>query len=195
MPLNSETKLSKSDIEKDLKSAQRKYLEQMILPRIVETEDFGPLFHQDSVDFALLIKQGLKDSRELQSSLEARIRRSMKRFGDEKRYIVNTPVDEVVKGFPEIELKWMFGDKEVVVPKAIRLHLYHGWKKWREEAKADLKKKLLEDVDFGKEYVTQRQVALGSLSSSSEVGVLCTGLSCIIVLCSQLPSAPTPLPL
>ncbi|XP_056168151.1 probable inactive ATP-dependent zinc metalloprotease FTSHI 5, chloroplastic isoform X1 [Syzygium oleosum] len=157
VPLNSETKLSKSDIEKDLRNAQRKYLEQMILPRIVETEDFGPLFHQDSVDFALLIKQGLKDSRELQRSLEARIRKSMKKFGDEKRYIVNTPVDEVVKGFPEIELKWMFGDKEVVVPKAIGLHLYHGWKKWREEAKADLKKKLLEDVDFGKEYVTQRQ--------------------------------------
>ncbi|XP_030511571.1 probable inactive ATP-dependent zinc metalloprotease FTSHI 5, chloroplastic [Rhodamnia argentea] len=157
VPLNSETKLSKSDIEKDLKIAQRKYLEQMILPRIVETEDFGPLFHQDSVDFSLLIKQGLKDSRELQRSLEARIRKTMKKFGDEKRYIVNTPVDEVVKGFPEIELKWMFGDKEVVVPKAIGLHLYHGWKKWREEAKADLKKKLLEDVDFGKEYMTQRQ--------------------------------------
>ncbi|KAL3738756.1 hypothetical protein ACJRO7_020171 [Eucalyptus globulus] len=140
VPLNSETKLSKSDIQKDLKSAQRKYLEQMILPRIVETEDFGPLFHQYSVDFALLIKQGLKDSREPQRSLEARIRKSMKKFGDEKRYIVNTPVDEVVEGFPVLELKWMFGDKEVVVPKAIGLHLYHGWKKWREETKADRKK-------------------------------------------------------
>ncbi|KAI6692771.1 hypothetical protein NL676_020481 [Syzygium grande] len=118
VPLNSETKLSKSDIEKDLRNAQRKYLEQMILPRIVETEDFGPLFHRDSVDFALLIKQGLTDSRELQRSLEARIIKIMKKFGDEKRYIVNTPVDEVVEGFPEIELKWMFGDKEVVVPES-----------------------------------------------------------------------------
>ncbi|KAK3172166.1 hypothetical protein Dsin_033173 [Dipteronia sinensis] len=51
----------------------------------------------------------------------------------------------------------MFGDKEVVVPKAIGLHLYHGWKMWREEAKADLKRNLLENVDFGKRYVAQRQ--------------------------------------
>ena len=82
----------------------------------------------------------------------------MKKFGDEKRFVVNTPADEVVKGFPEIELKWMFGDNEVVVPKAISFHLYHGWKKWREEAKTDLKRNLLENVDFGKQYVAQRQV-------------------------------------
>ena len=62
----------------------------------------------------------------------------MKKFGDEKHYIVKTPKDEVVKGFPEVELKQIFGDKEVVVPKAVGLHLYDGWKAWREEAKADL---------------------------------------------------------
>ncbi|KAH9771397.1 putative inactive ATP-dependent zinc metalloprotease FTSHI 5 [Citrus sinensis] len=154
---NSVTKLSRSDIQEELESAQRKHLEQMILPSIVEVEDLGPLFYQDSLDFALRIKQCLKDSRELQRNLEARIRKNMKKLGNEKRFVVRTPEDEVVKGFPEVELKWMFGDKEVVVPKAIGLHLYHGWKAWREEAKADLKRRLLEDVDFGKQYVAQRQ--------------------------------------
>ncbi|PKI39092.1 hypothetical protein CRG98_040516 [Punica granatum] len=129
----------------------------MLLPKVMEIEAFGPLFDQELVDFAHQIRQGLKDSRELQRDLEARIRKNMKKFGNEKRFVVNVPSDEVVKGFPDIELKWMFGDKEVVVPKAISLHLYQGWKRWREEVKADLKKNLLEDVDFGKQYVAQRQ--------------------------------------
>lgn len=131
----------------------------MILPSILESEDLGPLFNRDSVDFAQRIKEGLKDSRELQRNLEARIRKTMRKFGDEKLFVVNTLEDEVLKGFPEVELKWMFGNKEVVVPKAINLHLYHGWKKWREEAKADLKRNLLENDDFGKQYVAQRQVS------------------------------------
>ncbi|KAJ6434179.1 hypothetical protein OIU84_017816 [Salix udensis] len=113
------TKLPRSDIQKELETAQRKLLEQMILPNVVEVEGLGILFDQDSIDFAA--------------------------------------PDEIVKGFPEVELKWMFGDKEVVVPKAIHLHLYHSWKKWREEAKTELKRKLLEDADFGKEYVAQKQ--------------------------------------
>ncbi|KAJ0080512.1 hypothetical protein Patl1_23124 [Pistacia atlantica] len=154
---NSFTKLSRSEIQKELETAQRKHLEQMILPSVVEIEDIGPLFDQDSTDFALRIKQCLEDSRELQRDLEARIRRDMKKFGNENRSVVKTPEDEVVKGFPEVELKWMFGDKEIVVPKAIGLHLYHGWKTWREEAKADLKRSLLENVEFGKQYVAQRQ--------------------------------------
>lgn len=152
------TKLSRSEIRKELESAQRKHLEQMILPSIVEVEDLGPLFGQDSLDFALRIKQCIKDSRELQRNLEARIRKNMKKLGNEKCFLVKTPEAEVVKGFPEVELKWMFGDKEVVVPKAIGLHLYHGWKAWREEVKADLKRSMLENVDFGKQYVAQRQV-------------------------------------
>ncbi|XP_031283829.1 probable inactive ATP-dependent zinc metalloprotease FTSHI 5, chloroplastic [Pistacia vera] len=154
---NSFTKLSRSEIQKELETAQRKHLEQVILPSVVEIEDIGPLFDQDSTDFALRIKQCLEDSRELQRDLEARIRRDMKKFGNENRSVVKTPEDEVVKGFPEVELKWMFGDKEIVVPKAIGLHLYHGWKTWREEAKADLKRSLLENVEFGKQYVAQRQ--------------------------------------
>lgn len=158
VPQGSATKLSRSDIQKDLETAQREYWEQMILPSILEIEDLGPLFYRDSMDFVLHIKQALKESREMQRNMEARVRKNMRRFGDEKRFVVNTPTDEVVKGFPEIELKWMFGDKEVVVPKAISFHLFHGWKKWREEAKADLKRTLLENVDLGKQYVAQRQV-------------------------------------
>ena len=159
LPKRPLSKLSKSDIQRDLESTRRKHLEQMILPSILEREDLGPFIDQESVEFAQRIKQGLADSRKLQRSLEARIRKNMKKFGDEKRFVVNTPEEEVVKGFPEVELKWMFGDKEVVVPKAMGLHLYHGWKKWREEAKADLKRNLLENVDFGKQYVAQRQVS------------------------------------
>ncbi|TYG46885.1 hypothetical protein ES288_D11G293000v1 [Gossypium darwinii] len=156
-PKSSITNLSRSEIRDELKMAQRKLFEQMILPSVVEVEDLGPFFNQDSMDFALRIKQCLKDSRQMQRNLESRIRRKMKKFGSEKSFVVKTPEDEIVKGFPEVELKWMFGDKEVVVPKAIGLHLHHGWKKWREEAKADLKRHLLEDVDFGKHYVAQRQ--------------------------------------
>ena len=152
------TKLSKSDIQKDLESVRRKNLEQLILPNVLEVDDLGSLYGEDPSDFVKRIKQGLRDSREMQKNTEARLRKKMKKFGDEKRFVVVTPEDEVVKGFPEVELKWMFGDKEVVVPKAINLHLYHGWKKWREEAKAELKRKLLEDVEFGKEYVAARQV-------------------------------------
>ncbi|KAJ9180003.1 hypothetical protein P3X46_008312 [Hevea brasiliensis] len=151
------TRLSRSEIQEELETAQIKFLEQMILPNVVEVEGLGPLFDQDLVDFALSLKQGLKDSRKLQNDLETSVRKKMKRFGDEKRLVVMTPADEVVKGFPEVELKWMFGDKEFVVPKAIRLHLYHGWKKWREEAKANLKRNLLEDVEFAKQYVAQMQ--------------------------------------
>lgn len=158
MPKPSVIKLSKSDIQKDLESAQRKNLEQNILPSVLEVDDLGPFFDKDSIDFAERIKHVLKDSREMQRNTEARIRKNMRKFGDEKRFVVATPEDEVLKGFPEVELKWMFGDKEVMVPKAISLHLYHGWKKWREEAKAELKRRLLEDVEFGKEYVAERKV-------------------------------------
>ncbi|GAV83010.1 AAA domain-containing protein/Peptidase_M41 domain-containing protein [Cephalotus follicularis] len=154
---SSDANLSRSEIRKELETAQRKQLEQMILPNVVEVENLGTPFDQGPTDFALRIKQGLSDSRKLQRNLEARIRRRMKKFGKEKRFVLNSPEDEVVKGFPEVELKWLFGDKEVMVPKAISLHLYHGWKKWREEAKADLKRKLLENEDFGKQYVAQKQ--------------------------------------
>ncbi|KAL4379473.1 hypothetical protein GQ457_02G033540 [Hibiscus cannabinus] len=157
LPKSSITNLSRSEIQDDLKMAQRKLFEQMILPSVVEVEDLGAFFNQDSMDFALRIKQCLKDSRQMQKNLESRVRRRMRKFGSEKRFVVKTPDDEIVKGFPEVELKWMFGDKEVVVPKAVSLHLHHGWKKWREEAKADLKRRMLEDSDFGKQYVAQRQ--------------------------------------
>ncbi|KAK8712778.1 hypothetical protein V6N13_148006 [Hibiscus sabdariffa] len=129
-PKRSITNLSRSEIQDELKMAQRKLFEQMILPSVVEVEDRGAFFNQDSTDFALRIKQCLEDSREMQKNLESRIRRRMKKFGSEKRFVVKTPEDQVVKGFPE---------------------------KWREEAKADLKRRLLEDDDFGKQYVAQRQ--------------------------------------
>ncbi|XP_063940731.1 probable inactive ATP-dependent zinc metalloprotease FTSHI 5, chloroplastic [Daucus carota subsp. sativus] len=151
------TKLSRLDIQNELKSTQRQLWEQMILPSVMENDDNELPFDQDSTDFVERIKKALEDSREMQRNLNSGIRKNMKRFGDEKRFIVNSPVADIVKGYPEIESKWMFGNKEVVSPRAASNHLHHSWKKWREDVKADLKKDLLEDEEFGKKYVAQRQ--------------------------------------
>lgn len=158
-PKRSLTKLSRFDIEKGLQTAQRQLWEQTILPNVLENEDIEHPFQQDGIDFAQRIKQTLEDSREMQRNLEADIRKKMKSVGDEKRFVVNSPVDEIVKGFPEVDVKWMFGGEEVVVPKAAGLRLFHSWKKWREEVKADLKRDLLENVELGKKYVAQRQAS------------------------------------
>lgn len=74
----------------------------------------------------------------------------MKKYGDEKRIILNILEGEVVKGFLEVELKWMFGKMEIVFFKVISIYLYDGWKRWCEEEKVSLKKSLLENFDFGK---------------------------------------------
>ncbi|GMG99880.1 hypothetical protein Nepgr_001720 [Nepenthes gracilis] len=153
----SSPRLSRFDIQKDLEAIQREHLKQMILPSVVELEDHGLLFEKDQMDFSLRIRQALNESKDLQRKLEDRIRRDMKKFGKERHFLVITPEEEVVKGFPEVELRWMFGNKDVVVPKAIHIQLFHGWKRWREEAKADLKRKFVENVDLGKQYVTQKQ--------------------------------------
>lgn len=163
VPKSSVTKLSRSEIKEELQTAQRHLLEQIVLPNVLEDEDNILLFDQDSMVFGQRIEQALKDSREMQWKLESRIKKKMKRYGNEKRFVVNTPVDEVVKGFPEIELKWMFGNKEVVVPKAVSLHLHHGWKKWREDVKADLKRDLLENVELGKKYMAEKQVIFAEM--------------------------------
>ncbi|TKY52101.1 ATP-dependent zinc metalloprotease FtsH 3 [Spatholobus suberectus] len=157
LPNGSVTRLSKFVIQKDLETVHRKHAEQILLPSILDVEDLGSFFHQDSINFAQRLKRSLKDSREKQRNLEAQIRKKMKKFGKEKRCIVYSPEEEVVKGFPEVELKWMFGNKEVVLPKAVGLHLYHGWKKWREEAKANLKQNLIKDAEFGRQYMAERQ--------------------------------------
>ncbi|KAL2509751.1 FtsH extracellular protease family [Forsythia ovata] len=151
------TKLSKVEIQEELRHAQRQLWEQIILPSTLENEDSGYLFNQDSTSFARWIQEVLRESAEMQKNLETSIRKSMKKHGVERRFLTITSTDEVVKGFPDIELKWMFGKKEVVVPKAVGLHLFHGWKKWREEVKADLKRTLLENAELGKKYVAERQ--------------------------------------
>lgn len=157
-PETSGVAFSRNDIQKDLEAAQKEHLKQMVLPGVVEVDDaVGPLFDGEQMKFALRIKQALEESKNLQRELEAYVRKDLKKQGDEKRFIVSTPEREVVKGFPEVELKWIFGKKEVVVPKAMSIHLHHGWKRWREEAKANLKKSLLENVDRGKQYVAERQ--------------------------------------
>ena len=127
----------------------------------MEVEDAQPYMDQNTRKFILNIKAAFKKSKELQRNLEDRIRRKMKVHGDEKRFVVDT-FDDSVKGFPDVELKWMFGKKEIAVPKAIRLHLFHGWKKWREEAKSKLKRKLVADEDYRKEYIKLRQVTCSS---------------------------------
>ncbi|XP_057962649.1 probable inactive ATP-dependent zinc metalloprotease FTSHI 5, chloroplastic [Malania oleifera] len=157
VPKNFSAKLSRSDIQKELETAQRKHWQQIILPSVLEVADLGPSFDPDSRDFVMRIRQALKDSGKMQKNLEALIRKNRKRSGEEKHFVVRTPVDEFMKGFPEAELKWMFGKKEVVIPNSVGLHLFHGWKKWRQEAKAGLKRNMLENSDLGKESVVQRQ--------------------------------------
>ncbi|KAK4484067.1 hypothetical protein RD792_011286 [Penstemon davidsonii] len=151
------TKLSKGEIQKELQQAHRQLQEQIILPSVLVSEDTGSLSNPDSTAFARRIQQALRDSREMQKNLEACIRKTMKKYGDERRFVAITPQDEVVKGFPDIELKWMFGRKEVVIPKAVRNHLFGGWKKWREDVKMDLKRSFLENSELGKKYVAERQ--------------------------------------
>lgn len=151
------TKLSRSQIKEELITVQKRLIQQTVLPNVLQSEEPADMLEASPSGFALRIKQALRNSGELQRNLENRVRKKMNRYGDEKWLLVNTPAGEVVKGFPEIELKWMFGSKEIVVPKAVRLHLYHGWKKWREEAKEKLKSDLLDNVELGKKYVAKRQ--------------------------------------
>ncbi|KAL0296467.1 UNVERIFIED_CONTAM: putative inactive ATP-dependent zinc metalloprotease FTSHI 5, chloroplastic [Sesamum radiatum] len=151
------TKLSKGEIRKELQDAHRQLQEQIILPSVVVNGDMESLSGQDSTDFALRIQKALRDSREMQKNLESQIRKTMKKHGEETRFIAITPPDEVVKGYPDIEMKWKFGRKEVVSGKAASLHLLHGWKKWRDDVKMDLKKSFLEDPKLGKKYVAERQ--------------------------------------
>ncbi|ONK71896.1 uncharacterized protein A4U43_C04F13490 [Asparagus officinalis] len=153
----SSSKLSRYDIQKELETAQKEYWEQTLLPKVLEAEDPEIFSDNSTQTFTENIRQVLKESEKMQISFEADIKRQLKKFGDEKHFLVNTPAEEVLKGFPDVELKWMFGQKEVAVPKAASLHLFHGWKKWREEAKANLKRDLLENKDYGRDYMTRRQ--------------------------------------
>lgn len=153
----SSSSLSRYDIQKELETAQKEYWEQMLLPKALEAEDPEIFSDTSTQSFTDNIRKVLKESEQMQINLEADIRQKLKKFGDENRFLVNTPTEEVLKGFPEVELKWMFGPKEVVVPKAVGLRLFHGWKKWREEAKANLKRDLLENTEHGRQYMTQRQ--------------------------------------
>lgn len=144
------------------------------MPSALQNEDSGYLFNEDSTAFSHRIQQVLRESAEMQKNLETSIRKSMKKHGVERRILATTPTDEVVKGFPDIELKWMFGKKEVIVPKAVGIHLFHGWKKWREEFKADLKRNLLENAELGKKYVAERQVRFYKKNSCNNLVYICT---------------------
>ncbi|KAL0928493.1 hypothetical protein M5K25_000377 [Dendrobium thyrsiflorum] len=154
---NPSIQISGKDIQKELETAQKEYWEQMLLPKVLEDADPEMLVDNSTKGFPQNIVRVLKESQQMQKNLEAQIRKEFKNSGDEKRFLLSTPEAEVLKGFPEVELKWMFGTKDIVIPKSVRVHLYHGWKKWREEAKTNLKKQLLENMEQGKQYVAQRQ--------------------------------------
>ncbi|CAL9154165.1 probable inactive ATP-dependent zinc metalloprotease FTSHI 5, chloroplastic isoform X1 [Musa acuminata AAA Group] len=156
-PLKATTRLSRDDIKKELETAQNDYWEQMLLPKVLEAEDPEIYSETSTGGFVSNIRRALKESKQMQMNMEAQLRRKLKKFGDENLFLAKTSEDEVLKGFPEAELKWMFGQKEFVIPRAVSLHLFHGWKKWREEAKANLKKELLENMDHGRHYMDQRK--------------------------------------
>ncbi|CAA0833428.1 FtsH extracellular protease family [Striga hermonthica] len=152
-----DTKLSKEELWKELQNAHRLLQEQIILPNVLASQGAESLTGQDTTANAFHIEQELRNSRKMQKKLEDQIRKTMRKHGEERRYIAVMPPDEVVKGYPDIELKWMFGKKEVAVPRAVSLHLLHGWKKWREDVKMDLKQSLLGDSELGKKYIADRQ--------------------------------------
>ncbi|CAL9108120.1 unnamed protein product [Musa textilis] len=161
------SRLSRDDITKELETAQNDYWEQMLLPKVLEAENPEIYSETSTGGFVSNIRRSLKESKQMQMNMEAQLRRKLKKFGDENLFLVKTSEDEVLKGFPEAELKWMFGQKEFVIPRAVSLHLFHGWKKWREEAKANLKKELLENMDHGRHYMDQRKFFLSSVYSYS----------------------------
>ncbi|GER55113.1 ATP-dependent zinc metalloprotease FtsH [Striga asiatica] len=152
-----DTKLSKEELQKELQNAHRLLQEQIILPDVLASQGTESLTGQDTTANTFHIEQALRNSRKMQKELEDQIRKTMRKHGEERRYIAVTPPDEVVKGYPDIELKWTFGKKEVAVPRAVSLHLLHGWKKWREDVKMDLKQSLLEDSELCKKYIADRQ--------------------------------------
>lgn len=147
-------------IEKDLEYAEKKFWEQRFLPRAVDVEESQLPVNEAKRTLVEDIKRDSQKSREMQEKLDNLIRDRFKKVGEEKLLLVKTPEEEVVKGLPPLELKWFFGDTEVHVPEAASFQMAQGWKKWREEAKKNLKKKLLEDVELGKEYVAQRQARI-----------------------------------
>lgn len=147
-------------IEKDLEYAGKKIWEQRFLPSAVDVEESQLPVNEEKRTLVEHIKRESQKSREMQEKLDNLIRGRFKEVGEEKLLLVKTPEEEVVKGLPPMELKWFFGDKEVQVPGAANFQMAQGWKKWREEAKENLKKKLLEDVELGKEYVAQRQARI-----------------------------------
>lgn len=147
-------------IEKDLEYAGKKIWEQRFLPSAVDIEEPQLPVNEEKRELVEHIKRDSQKSREMQEKLDNLIRDRFKEVGEEKLLLVKTPEEEVVKGLPPVELKWLFGDKEVHVPGAASFQMAQGWKKWREEAKANLKKKLLEDVELGKEYIAQRQARI-----------------------------------
>ncbi|XP_011621119.1 probable inactive ATP-dependent zinc metalloprotease FTSHI 5, chloroplastic isoform X1 [Amborella trichopoda] len=157
---NNKSRLSIQDIRKDLESAKNEVWEQTFLPMILDIEDPSHFLNQSTKDFVLNVTKAIQESREMQRNLDVSVRKKTKSYGEEKRFLVSSPAEEVVKGFPEVELKWKFGDKEVIVPKAVRLQLYHGWQKWREEFKENVKRNMMDNTDYGKEYVAQKQERL-----------------------------------
>eukprot|EP01018_Ginkgo_biloba_P009872 Gb_28496 [translate_table: standard] len=144
-------------IEKDLENAGKKAWEQRFLPSAVDMEEPQLPVDEETRKLMESIKIESQMSRQLQEQLDNLVRNRFKEDGEERLLLVKTPEEAVVKGLPPVELKWMFGDKEAHIPGAASLQMAQGWKQWREEAKADLKKSLLENVEKGKQYVAERQ--------------------------------------
>ncbi|KAJ3708584.1 hypothetical protein LUZ61_012289 [Rhynchospora tenuis] len=151
------SKLSREDLKKDLEAARSSYMEQTLLPKYFSNVDSNTNFSFDAAtqQLATRIKQTLMESKQMQRNLENQIRKQMRAYGEERQFVVKTSESEVVKGFPEFESIWKFGEKEVVKPNAVQLRLFHGWAKWREEERAKLKREVLENEEFGRDYMAR----------------------------------------
>ncbi|CAN1345877.1 Probable inactive ATP-dependent zinc metalloprotease FTSHI 5, chloroplastic [Linum perenne] len=154
------TKLSRSEIQKELETSQRMLLEQMILPKVVEVEGPGPLFGSDLMDFAEHVREGLAESRDLQSSLEDRIKKTMRIFGDEKNLVVKTP-ESILLDRDRVVLKTWYNDEKkrweidpVAVPYAVskklveQARIRHDWGAMYITMKGDEKEYYLDAKEF-----------------------------------------------
>ncbi|KAJ7537789.1 hypothetical protein O6H91_11G022100 [Diphasiastrum complanatum] len=144
-------------VVKRFSEAGKKMWEQTILPLAVGVHDTTETLDEGTRKLVEDIKLEAEKSKRLQETVDELIRDQMKSVGEEKLELMRTPEELVAKGFSPAEVKWMFGDEEVNVPGIAPLGTALGWKKWRQDKKAELKQYLLKNPEIGKQYVAEKQ--------------------------------------
>eukprot|EP00252_Welwitschia_mirabilis_P025772 TRINITY_DN8198_c0_g1_i1.p1 TRINITY_DN8198_c0_g1~~TRINITY_DN8198_c0_g1_i1.p1 ORF type:complete len:1255 (+),score=269.09 TRINITY_DN8198_c0_g1_i1:201-3965(+) len=145
-------------MEKELEYKGKRGWERHLLPVAVGSDESElPLCENAQASISGQITKEVQHSSKVQERLDNLVRDHFKNDGDEKLLYVKRSEEEVLEGLAPLEPKWLFGDKEVHVSGAVGFQMAHDWKQWREEAKEKLKRKLLDDIELGKKYVSEKQ--------------------------------------